>query len=322
MMSPRSALSVEPAQPSGSVALHRFSHDAMACTWELFLVGVEPAYAGQVSWAAFDEVDRLERELSRFIPSSDVGRINALEPGETIRVGQAALECLQLASEIFRDTGGAFDITVGGFINARRDSNGRIQAPESSELAALPLFGMEQLVLDPDEYTVGRLTEDVVIDLGALGKGYALDRMADILRDWSVPAALIHCAQSTVLALGSPDGEQPWAVVLRDPNPDGQLLGEVYLFDRALSGSSRQILGHHIIDPRTGDSAQEKLATWAIAASAARSDALSTAFMVMAPEEVEAYCQEHPGVVGLLLMGDEAQPALLTYGQLADLGSE
>ncbi|MBV9864062.1 MAG: FAD:protein FMN transferase [Abitibacteriaceae bacterium] len=293
--------------------------------WELFIVGEAVEYAQQVAQTAFEEVDRLERELSRFIPSSDIFRINALQPGESMRVGLATLECLQLAAEVHEQTNGAFDITVGAWLDQRRDEEGRIQLSGASALAAKPCLGMELLEIDPEEYSVGWRAdgnkEGVSLDLGAVGKGYALDCIAAIMRDWQIQDALIHSGQSTVLALGTPDAEHAWIVALRDPRDGDQMLGQMYLHNRAMSGSGMVTHGQHIVDPRTGEAAQGKLSTWAIADSAAYSDALSTAFMVMAPEEVEQYCQHHESVVGLLLVGDPAQPSIMSFGELARLES-
>jgi thiamine biosynthesis lipoprotein len=198
-----------------------------------------------------------------------------------------------------------------------------VREPDAAEVGQRPPLGMDLLEIDFDEFTVGRRAAGPRLDLGAVGKGYALDCMARTLHDWDIEAALLHSGQSTVLALGSPDGEQPWEVALRGPEAGGEAmdagLGAVYLYDRALSGSSTSERGQHIIDPRTGNAASGKIATWAIADAAARSDALSTAFMVMAPDEVERYCEAHPGVVGLLLVGEMSQPTLLSYGQFARL---
>lgn len=325
MVSSPSALAVVEAQQSCCRPLHHFSHQAMACVWELFIVGEAAEYARQAAQTSFEEVDRLERELSRFIPSSDVFRINALQPGESIRVGLATLECLTLAAQVHEQTHGAFDVTVGGWLDERRDEAGRIQVLDVATLEAKPVRGMELLEIDAEEYSVGwRAGGNRVgasLDLGGVGKGYALDRIAAILGDWQIQDALIHSGQSTVLALGTPDEEQLWAVALRDPRNPEQMLGEMYLHNRAMSGSGMVAHGQHIVDPRTGEAAQGKLSTWAIADSAAYSDALSTAFMVMSPEAVEQYCQQYEGVVGLLLVGDAAQPSIMSFGELARLES-
>lgn len=318
MDSPINSLVLEAAQQTGCRPFHHFAHEAMACAWDLFIVGEAEEYAGQAARVAFDEVDRLERELSRFIPSSDVFRINALDPGESMRVGLATLECLRLATAAHQQTGGAFDVTIGALLDARRGDDSLIQALDATSNPTRH-GGMDLLEINEAEYEVSWQGRGACIDLGGIGKGYALDRMAALLRDWRIETALIHSGQSTVLALGIPEADQAWAVSLRNPHQTERSLGEVYLYNRALSGSGIMEQGYHIIDPRTGQAAQGKLATWAIADSAARSDALSTAFMVMAPEEVEQYCNEHAGVVGILLTGEPEQPALTCFGELARL---
>jgi thiamine biosynthesis lipoprotein len=283
---------VEHEQPS---SLRRFSHDAMACTFEVLLVEENAEYAGQAARAAFAEVDRLERELSRFIPTSDIARINALKPGERTRVGIEAIECLQLAARLYDDTNGAFDITFG----SRRSTSANAGPP---------------LELDAKGRYVGVRDDGVVVDLGGVGKGYAVDRMVTVLRDWSIDAGLLHCGQSTVFALGRPAGAGGWSIAIRDPTGAGESLGSVDLSDVALSGSGCALHGEHIIDPRRGQPTDDKLGAWALAPSAALADALSTAFMVMTPQEVEAYCARQAGVSALLMVEAGSQREVLRFG--------
>lgn len=275
--------------------LRRFSHEAMACRFELLLAETDADYAEQAARAAFAEVDRLEQELSRFAAHSDIARINALEPGQTTRVGIEAIECLKLAAQLYEETGGAFDITF-----ASRRATPRDGAPLELDL--------------PGRY-VGVRIEDVQVDLGGIGKGYAVDQMATTLREWSIATALIHCGQSTAYALGGPPGTDGWAVAIRNPiNPD-QTLGRVRIADAALSGSGRHVHGDHIIDPRTGQAVADKVGAWALAPSAAISDALSTAFMVMPRDEVAEYCHRHEEVSGLLYADTPDGPTLLRFGK-------
>ncbi len=296
-------------QPS---PLRRFSHDAMACTFEVLLAEENAKYAGQAARAAFAEVDRLEGELSRFIATSDVARINALRPGEKTRVGIEVIECLQLAAQVYDDTYGAFDITFG----SRRGANRGLTSP---------------LMLDAKSRRVGVRNGGVVVDLGGVGKGYAVDRMVTILREWSIDAGLVHCGQSTVFAMGPPAGSDGWPIAIRDPLPSRTVpgpvssdwcgkphpttgLGAVRISDAALSGSGRKLHGEHIIDPRRGRPAANKLGAWALAPSAALADALSTAFMVMTPEEVAAYCRKHAAVSALLLLERSGQREVVQFG--------
>ena len=185
--------------------LRRFSHDAMACVWEIVFAGEDELYAGQIAQAAFGEIDEIERQLSRFIPSSDVFQINCLKAGERVRAGLATLQCLHLAREIHASTRGAFDITIGALMDENR---GRRRDEESAQMTlfdeaqkTVPV-GFHLLEFGHDGYVSVKET-GVKIDLGAIGKGYALDCVAALLRDWGAKNALLHSGASSVLALGS-----------------------------------------------------------------------------------------------------------------------
>jgi thiamine biosynthesis lipoprotein len=155
------------------------------------------------------------------------------------------------------------------------------------------------------------------LDLGAVGKGYALDKALDVLREWGIENALLHGGTSTAVAVGSPEvlpadqvsSEHPSANAIRPLGietlggwPVGVGAGwpgapsRILLSGRALSGSGTEVKGEHILDPRTGAPARRHLAAWASAPTAALSDALSTAFFVMTPEEIEGYIALHPDI--------------------------
>lgn len=266
----------------------------MACTFGLWLAGVDARYAQQAAWAAFDELDRLEALLSRFIPHGDVGRINAARPGEWVRVAPETIACLTLASNLYRQTKTAFDVAF------------RSRSRRAADMAPL--------VLDAAGRAIRTQAANVMLDLGALGKGYALDQMAAVLRDWSVPVGLLHGGQSSLLALGSPPDGLPWRVHLRDPADQARVLARVPLESGALSGSGQVLHGPHIVDPRTGAPPSTR-AAWAVAPTAALSDALSTAFMVMTPAEIDALCGERGEVSAIVLAAPYESPRLAQYGR-------
>ena len=281
--------------------LRRFAHDAMACTFELYLVEEDAKYAWQAAEAAFAEADRLEQELSRFVPTSDIARINALPPGQSLGVGIDAFECLQQAIRLYVETGGAFDITFGSQIDHDRK-------PESERFPTMHL-----LECDARLHEVTVRTAGVQIDLGGIGKGYAIDRMVRILRDWSIRVGLVHAGQSSVYAMGKPPDAATWRLALRSPLDPERTLGQVPLRNKALSGSGRQLHGQHIIDPATGRRTTGVAAAWALARSAAVSDALSTTFMVMSPEQVAGYCRQHPDVSAILAPQTPGERDLLCF---------
>ena len=282
-------IQIDPGEWSHGVPSHRFSHDAMGTTFEIIIPGEEAQYAGQAARAAFDEAGRIEEQLSRFLPGSDVARINALGAGQSLRVGIAAMDCLRLASEVCSQTDGAFDVTIGSH---------------------------DLLELDPQRFLVGVKADGVRVDLGGIGKGYAVDQMAALLSEWSIGAALIHSGQSTALAVGTPPDSEGWPLALRHPAQNDETLLTVHLRSGAISGSGLAVHGQHIIDPRTGQPVEGVAGSWAFAPTAALSDALSTAFMVMQPDEAGAYCAQHPEVSAIVAREGSAGLEVVHFGDI------
>lgn len=282
--------------------IHRFSHEAMATTFEIIIQHEDARYAKQAAWQAFDELDRLEGELSRYIENSDISRLNNLPTGQPLRIGLAAFECLQISARVHAETSGAFDITIGSLLKCWLNEDRTLRSPSQQELdVARQRTGMHFIRLDEGRYTVELLASPIQIDLGGVGKGYALDVMAELLHEWSIDAAILHGGFSTVLALDAPGGTKGWPLTLSNPLDRSQTLAYVHLQGRAVSGSGVQ-KGQHIIDPRTARPVQGKRAAWAGAHDGGTADALSTAFMVMSPEQIGRYCSHHPDVRAMVIL--------------------
>jgi len=278
--------------------VHKFSHEAMATTFEIFLASDDQDYAASIARDAFALLDRLEEQLSRFRPHSDISIINFLKSGESVRVSIPAFDCLKLAFQISSETGGAFDVSLAPVMDCIRNDKGEITEFKQEVLEeafaekreGLYLLSEEDLSIYCQEIGAG-------IDLGGIGKGFALDQMAEFLEEWELPQALLHGGGSTVLALDPPDGQEGWKVGFGEESGKEPMV----LRRAALSGSGKAVKGAHVLDPRTGKPALGYTRTWAKAPSAALSDALSTAFMVMSSDEVDAYCEAHPGVSAYFL---------------------
>src|SRR6266542_2368976 len=279
-------------QPRDLRDVRRFSHEAMATVYEVYAVHADRQYAAQAAQATFDLVDRLERELSRFLPNSDITRINHLDAGESTRVTPSTLECLVIARHMFDLTDGAFDASIG--------------------------TGLPSLELDPDESVVRATTRGVQVDLGGIGKGYAVDLMAELLEEWGLHAALVHGGFSSVLALEPPPGHDGWPLTLSDPRVPSRVLARLSVRQTAL-GASGLRKRDHIVDPRTGQPPRARVAAWVAlprprvsppdsgseqqhrAAAAAVTDALTTACMLLGRDRIEALCAGSPGLEAWIL---------------------
>jgi thiamine biosynthesis lipoprotein len=273
-----------------------FRHEAMATHFEVTIAGHGEAYARQAAAEAFRVLDRLESELSLFVESSDIARANRLAPGASIAIGDDALQCLIVAAGVAGSTGRAFDPAYG----SERDPG----MPEGS-----PAF-----TLDPAAHVLTSRSARLRLDLGAIGKGYALDRMGEVLEDWGVSSACLNSGGSTALALDPPPGAAGWAVGLGD----GASRRELRLRRGALSGSGVAVKGRHLVDPRTGLPARRTLRAWAHAPTGALADALSTAFFVMADPQVAEFCAEHAEAGAALTRADGG---LSLHGTLAPGGA-
>jgi FAD:protein FMN transferase len=279
-------------EPGVLAGVRRFSHEAMATVFEVYLVHPDERYAAQAARAAFDLVDRLEQELSRFIPNSDVSRINTLRAGESTRVSPTTLECLLVARHLFELTHGAFDVSIG--------------------------TGLAALELDPGDSMVRSGASGIRVDLGGIGKGYAVDLVAELLEEWGLGQALVHGGFSSVLALAPPPGREGWPLTMSDPSSPSRVLVRVNARQLAFSASGIQ-KGAHIVDPRTGGPARGRLAAWAVLprpdpatsvgatggprlAAAAVAECLSTAFMLLPFDAVDALCAASPGLEAWVLV--------------------
>jgi thiamine biosynthesis lipoprotein len=287
--------------------VYRFAHFSMGTTFEILIAGTDEKYARQVSQSVFAEIDRIERLFNRFDPCSEIGQINSLSPGQSLQVGMETYEVLKTAFRISSQTQGAFDINVGSLLEYKRGMASGYGGSRADVLNLLELFQNSRgFVLKIRPYEKDSKDMVLSLDLGGIGKGYALDRTLDILSDWDIDRALVHGGTSTALAVASPPGDltekKGWPVGIGGDWNCPQAPREFYLRDRALSGSGIEVKGKHIIDPRSGIPAKGHLAAWVSHPSAAVADALSTAFMVMETEEVRNFCMIHPEVWALVVI--------------------
>ncbi len=279
--------------------LHSFTHEAMACIFGMSLIHPDRQYAHQAACETFDVLDALEQNLSRFIDNSEVNQINRLEAGQCMLVEEATFQCIAIALEAYRITGGKFDIDY--------QSSGK---PNRKSLN-------ENLHLDPEAMTLGVVHQPVSLDLGGIGKGFALGKMVESLREWGIDSGLVQGGQSSILAFSKEQELLTWHLNFILPERDGEIVHRCKLHDSAI-GASGLFKGPHIIDPGTSKPAQQHIAVWANAPNAAMADALSTGCMMMEARQIRKLCESQREIAALKTTYDPKTGELgkETFGQM------
>lgn len=304
-----------------ALALH-----AMATRFELVMYGDNPVALRAAGEEALAEIERLENVLSLYRPQSEIAHVNALAAHRPVRVSPPVFALLSQARKLWEETGGAFDITVAPLVRCWGFMGGQGRLPSEQEIrSAGELVGMSLVDLQPAEWTVSFRRPGVMIDLGAIGKGYAIDCAVGFLREAGVTSALIHGGTSSSYALGTPPGRPGWTFLLdppgssdHHPSADSRL---VSLKDASLSLSGiwgrafdhqGETLGH-VIDPRTGRPVAGHLMSAVVLPTATETDALSTALLVGGQSEFERFKRARPEGGALLALKEGGQLSIHTH---------
>ncbi len=282
----RSAIGTATRPGATSTSLVSVRRRAMACQFEIILPADTPM-ATEAAIDALDEIDRLEDQMTVYRDTSEISRINLLASLTPVPVEERLFELFETALRLSDETNGAFDMAAGALVKAWGFFRGPKRVPPPHELAqVLERVGSRHVVLDWQRRTIEFRRPGVELNLGAIGKGYALDRATERLqRDWNVTSGILHGGQSSVLAIGSPGGEKGvgsllceapsgpsrqktpdsflsdgWLVAIAHPTRSNEQVAQVLLRDAALgtSGATIQYFESngrrfgHILDPRTG----------------------------------------------------------------------
>ena len=292
------------------VRVHR---TAMACRFEVMLASDDAADMAAAR-EALDEADEIESFLTVFRDSSEVSDVNRRAAREAVPLTAALFALVQRAAALHAATDGAFDITstplsrCWGFL--RRE--GRL--PDAGEIgSARELVGMPLVALDEPSRTIRFAREGMELNFGAIGKGYALDRMGALLRARGASRALLSAGSSSVLAVGGRG--RGWPVDLR-PQRASRRVGRLWLRNAAVgtSGAGEQFVEingrhyGHVIDPRTGQPADGVLGASVVTRDAATADALSTAFLIGGPELARRYCDRQGDTLAVLVVDEPGEP--------------
>ncbi|MBO6102646.1 MAG: FAD:protein FMN transferase [Opitutales bacterium] len=250
--------------------IFNYTTSAMNSDLRLCVDAERENYAKSAAYDLFEELKKLDELLSMYVMYSAITRINSLEVGDTLKILDTTAQALGAAMYVSRITKGAVDVCMGEFFQNLKGKE-KIENPRQA-----------QIKIFPEDLIVKKLA-DGKVDLGAIGKGFALDFLAErLVNMWGIDRALFNFGSSSILALNPPEGESCWEISFGGRKLEG------FEFKNASIGSSgTAVQGSHIMDCRTR-SVPENMPyrTWAVCGNAVIADALSTAFMLLSREEI------------------------------------
>lgn len=319
---------------------------AMATRFELVLHGENPVALRAAGEEALDEIDRLENQLSLYRAGSEIAQLNARAASEAVRVTPELFALLQQAERLHAETSGAFDITIAPLVRCWGFMGGSGKMPTPEAIAeAQSKVGMAHVHLDETSRTVRFDCPGVMLDLGAIGKGYAVERATGFLRDAGITSALIHGGTSTVYAIGHPPAGDWWQVAIEQPPASFRILASspgpgpvstagkscialpaVRLRDEAMSVSAAwgrffeadgRMLGH-VLDPRTGHPVHRALLAVVVLPSATETDALATALLTAGQDGLDTMTRLRPDRRTLLMLPGEDGVHVQSHGIALD----
>lgn len=290
------------------------STDAMGATFSVVLYGSDQELMNRAIDAAFEEVHRLDELLSNYKPASEWSRINRDAALGPVVVSSESFQLLSDCIEYSRASEGTFDVTVGPLMRAWGFFGGDRKVPSSDQIReALEIVGSHHIQLNAQKWTVHFDHPGVEIDPGGVGKGYAVDRMVEILRSRGFRNALVAASGSSIFGLGNPPEEpRGWPISIADPWDHRKNAAQVFLKDMSLSTSgsyekSFRVAGHrysHIMDPRRGVPAESAVQVTVVAPRAIDSEVWAKPYFIQGSAWTPAhkpkswrvlYCENTPG---------------------------
>ncbi len=263
---------------------------------------------------SFEEIDRLNNQMSHYKADSELSAINRDASRRPVTVTPELFKLLEDCLCYSEETDGAFDITLGPLMKSWGFFRGWGRLPSCSELADVrKRVGYRHIKLDSAAQTIEFDEPGIELDLGAIGKGYAVDRVVEILRAGGVTQALVSAGTSSIYALGAPPGKQGWEISLRHPLDPGKKARSLQLRNLSISASGNyenffEVEGKiyaHLMNPSSGVPVENMLMTVVISPSATESDALSTSFFVAGIEKSRACLEQHPNVTTIFYIPEK-----------------
>ena len=281
------------------------SHESMGTIFTVAVYGRDRTFLSEVVEQVFEEVDRLDEQMSNYKPESELSVINREAASHPVIVEPGLFHLLEICVQRSEQTDGAFDITVGPLMKSWGFFRGRGRLPTEAELSeVLKHVGYRHIKLDAERRTIRFDESGIDIDLGGIAKGYAVDRAIDILRSNGITCALVSSGTSSIYALGSPPGAHGWKITLRDPYDAHKPADVIHLQNWSLSTSGSyerffEIEGKnycHIMNPHTGWPVQGVLSAAVLAATGTDTDGRSAGCFVMGVDGTRKYLATQPNL--------------------------
>lgn len=272
---------------------------AMGATYSLVIYDEDRAKMEAASDAAYEEARRLDDLLSNYKPDSEWSKVNREASERPVAVSRELFDVIAACVKYSRESEGAFDITVGPLMNVWGFYKGTGHLPKSADVkTAMGRIGYQNIVLDEVNRTIAFKKKGLNLDPGGIGKGYAVDRIADLLRARGIKSALVAGSGSSIYAIGTPPDEpEGWSVEIKDPKDDFKAVAEVHLKDQSMStsGSYEKFfvadgkVYSHIMDPRTGYPSQGTLSVSVITPRTIDSEAWAKPYFINGPKWTKAH---------------------------------
>ena len=283
------ALAAQPAQQPELLRVEG-SADAMGTGFSIIAYGEDRGRLESIVSEGLEEARRLDEMLSNYKPDSEWSLVNREAANGPVHITAELFQLLTACVEYSKESEGAFDISVGPLMKVWGFYKGTGHLPHRAEVwGAMNLVGYQNIILDSAHQTVRFAKKGVELDPGGIGKGYAVDRIAQILKDNGVQRALISGGGSSIYAIGAPPNEKGWKIDIKNPRKTSESVETVYLKDESMSTSGNYEkffyaegkMYSHIMDPRTGYPAQGMLSTSVIAPRTLDSEAWTKPYYIL-----------------------------------------
>jgi thiamine biosynthesis lipoprotein len=292
---------------------HHFSEPHMGTTVSITLYAKDEAAATKAAKAAFARVAELDGIMSDYRPASELMQLCKKAGGPPVPVSKDLFTVLEYAQEVSRRSDGALDVTVGPVVRLWRKARRTRELPAVEALAkARALVGYEKMKLDAKNRTVRLTLMGMLLDLGAIAKGFAADCILEVLRRFGITRAMGVLGGD--IAVGdAPPGKRGWKIGIAPlKNPTAKPARYLLLTNRGVSTAGDveqyvEIRGKrysHIVDPKTGLGLVGRMSVTVIAKNGLTADALDTTACVLGPERGLKLIEDTPGAAGFLVFGD------------------